>query len=299
VYGLRLFLIVAFSISLFSCAHYSPRHANAIADHRRNTLQQITEAFVRIQVVKTYRIYACLETDTSQCRQIVEMSKATGFGSGGIIGHSGSSSMVLTATHVVDEFGTPPSTELHDVIGFLREFARAYGMSQNELIYRLKVNHLKIAGVATSVIAVASDGNSYEIIGTNCLPVEENDVCMLTTRTRIPGVEPLTIATRSPEVGDVAFIASGPFGYAIPGMMVPLFEGIFSGSTPDNREYYTLQVTPGSSGSLIVNRHGEVTGIVSMFITGSFCPGELGCQVLPSGIAVSVPHRAIKGFLSE
>jgi len=296
VYGLKLLLSIIFSVSLFSCAHYSPHHVNAIDSHRRATLQQITKAFIRIQVVKTYRIYACLETDVTQCQQIVEMSKATGFGSGGVIEHSDESSSILTATHVVDEFGQVPSVESHNIIGFLREFSRAYGMSQEELVYRLKMKHLRIAGVSTSVVAVAPD-NSYEVSDTNCS--SRNDVCVLTTRGRIPNIVPLSISPTPPQIGDRAYIASGPFGYAIPGMMVPLFEGVYSGSTPDDREYYTLQVTPGSSGSLIVNLQGEVVGIVSMFITGSFCPGELGCQVLPSGIAVSVPHSVITRFLSE
>jgi hypothetical protein len=161
------------------------------------------------------------------------------------------------------------------------------------------MKYLRVAGISTSVTVVASNGSSYEIVGTRCLPVEESDACLLTTSHRIPNIDPLDIALSSPEIGDSAFIASGPFGYAIPGMMVPLFEGIYSGSTPDNREYYTMNVTPGSSGSLIVNRHAEVTGIVSMFITGSFCPGNLGCQVIPSGIAVSVPHKIIKDLLSD
>ena len=114
---------------------------------------------------------------------------------------------------------------------------------------------------------------------------------------KIKEVQPLKVSNDFPKIGDKALIASGPFGYGIPGMMVPIFEGIYSGKTPDKKDYYTLQVVPGSSGSLIVNSEGDVIGIVSMFITGSFCPGRLGCQVLPSGVMVSVPLSIIQDLV--
>lgn len=285
------FWCFVFLFFLTSCAHINP--ASRASVHQRTVSQHISQSFIRIQVVRSYEILACQERNTDLCRVIVQMSKATSFGSAGIIDHTDNSTSILTAAHVVDDFGqmspvTPKATE-----GFLIEFGHAYGISPEELRFRLKASHLKIKGLKTVIYAIASDGNSYEVENTRCSPSSEIDACIVTTK-KIKGTTPIPIASSSPEVGDKVMIASGPFGYAIPGMMVPLFEGIYSGQTPDSKDYYTLQVVPGSSGSLIVNSQGEVVGIVSMFITGSFCPGRLRCQVLPSGVMVSVPLKNIR-----
>lgn len=286
--GRLIFWCFAFTFFLTSCAHFRP--ASRIHHQRSEVSQNIFQAFTRIQVVRSYDIFVCSEIDTSVCRSVVQMSKASGFGSGGIIRHNENSTEILTAAHVVDEFNqlspvTPEATE-----GFLLEFARVSGILKPELMWRLKKGHLKIVGLKTVIYVVASDGNSYKVRSLNC--DAGSDACIVQTN-KIDGVEPLSLSSSAPQIGDTVLIASGPFGYGIPGMMVPIFEGIYSGETPDGKDYYTLQVVPGSSGSLIVNHDGDIVGIVSMFITGSFCPGELGCQVLPSGVMVSVPLSVI------
>ena len=283
------FILIFF---LSSCAHV--RTASKVEAQRIEVSQDIFQAFVRIQTVRSYEILICAEADTSVCKTAVQMSKATSFGSGGVIRHNEQASGILTATHVIDEFDklspvTPGATE-----GFLLEFARAVGMSHDELRYRLRKRHLQIRGLKTAVHAIASDGKSYEVRSLNCH--KTSDVCIVTTD-KIEGVVPIKISSNFPKIGDKVLIASGPFGYGIPGMMVPLFEGIYSGSTPDDRDYYTLQVVPGSSGSVIVNQDGDAVGVVSMFITGTFCPGRLGCQVLPSGIMISVPLQIIQNLV--
>ena len=290
--GRLFFWCFTLTFLLTSCAHVRP--TSRLERQHSEVSQNIFQAFTRIQTVRSYDILVCSETDTSLCRSVVQMSNASSFGSGGVIMHSEDSSSVLTAAHVVDEFEqlspvTPGATE-----GFLLEFARVAGLSHDELRYRLREGHLRIRGLKTVIYVVASNGNSYKVNSLNCHT--GSDACVISTN-RIEDVEPLQLSEVPPQIGDRVLIASGPFGYGIPGMMVPIFEGIYSGETPDGKDYYTLQVVPGSSGSLIVNRQGDVVGIVSMFITGSFCPGRLGCQVLPSGVMISVPLLKIQELI--
>jgi len=289
--GRLFFWCLTFVFFLTSCAHVRPA---SIAQQRSKVSENIFQAFTRVQVVRSYEILVCSESDTSICKVFVQMSNASSFGSGGVIRHHETTSEILTAAHVVSEFDqispvTPGATE-----GFLLEFARMVGISNQELKYRLKQDHLRIRGLKTIIYVVASDGDSYKVESINCDP--NSDACIVFTN-KIKEVQPLKVSNDFPKIGDKALIASGPFGYGIPGMMVPIFEGIYSGKTPDKKDYYTLQVVPGSSGSLIVNSEGDVIGIVSMFITGSFCPGRLGCQVLPSGVMVSVPLSIIQDLV--
>lgn len=290
--GRLLFWCVFFLFSLTSCAHLRP--PPTLDQQRVEISNQISNAFVRIQVVRSYEILACLEENTDVCKTVVQMSKATSFGSGGIIRHNEKTSEILTAAHVVDDFDKLSPLTLEATIGFLSEFSRMTGMPLDEIKFRIRANHLKVVGLKTVIYAVASDGEAYPVQGSNCKAA--TDACIVITP-KIKGIVPIKISSSPPQIGDKVLIASGPFGYAIPGMMVPIFEGIYSGMTPDKKDYYTLQVVPGSSGSLVVNASGEVVGIVSMFITGSFCPPRLGCQVLPSGIMVSVPLSIIEDLV--
>ena len=123
------------------------------------------------------------------------------------------------------------------------------------------------------------------------------------TSSKIEDVVPLTMSDSQPIVGDRVFCAQGPFGYAIPGMMVPLFEGIYSGHTPPTsgtppQDYYTFPVAPGSSGSLIVNQQGEVVGVVTSFMYGPLCSAT-GCQAFSSGITVSVAYTDVQQFFNH
>ena len=294
MYVARVFFLLSLAF-LSSCAHTSIR-TNHDVSQSRDFYGHISSAFIRIQTIRTYRILACSEVNTTQCRVLTEASGPAGFGSGGIIRHNVDSTDILTATHVIDEFEKAPPVDLRSVGPLLSQFSMMYGISPDEIKYRLQKQHLRIQGVRTTLVAVASDGKSYEVKSTDCH--DSADVCLIRTNL-INDIEPLAISKNQPQMGDRSYMASGPFGYAIPGMMVPLFEGIFSGQTPDNKDYYTIHVTPGSSGSLIVNHRGEVIGVVSMFITGSFCPEPVGCQVLPSGITVSVPLAMIHDLLTD
>ena len=280
-----------------SCAHISP------LTHRQRVAHNITSAFVRVHTSVTYDIKRCNPDRLTQCYEIgLGITGPAGMGSGGIVAHTNNSSIVLTAAHVVDQFGQTPPSDPSAIQGVIRAYAGITGTPLEIAKIEFQEGILIAQGIETTVSVAASDGRDYQIESINCHNV--HDVCLITTSERINNISPLTISSSPPVIGDKVHCAQGPFGYAIPGMMVPLFEGTFSGSTPQvmgslAKDYYTFPVAPGSSGSLIVNRSGQIIGIVSMFMSGPFCIEGLGCHAMSSGITVSVPFTDIQQFITQ
>ena len=69
-----------------------------------------------------------------------------------------------------------------------------------------------------------------------------------------------------PNIGDKVYLGAYPLGVYNPGH-VPFFEGYFAGIL-EGRASYTIPVTGGASGGGIVNKNGEVVGVVSLAIEG-------------------------------
>lgn len=89
----------------------------------------------------------------------------------------------------------------------------------------------------------------------------ENDLCLL----QIENVEfpdELEIASKDPVVGDQLFLAASPLGLFVKEMPL-LFDGYYAGTDPGGTMMTTIPVAPGSSGGAIVNRNGEIVGIVT------------------------------------
>ena len=86
-----------------------------------------------------------------------------------------------------------------------------------------------------------------------------HDICLL--RTEGNWAAPVPIASDMPEIGEEVYNMAAPRGVFRPGM-VPLFTGLYSGTSWSGEEYYTVPVSPGSSGSIILNEDGEVVGIL-------------------------------------
>jgi len=95
----------------------------------------------------------------------------------------------------------------------------------------------------------------YQILSVD----EKADLCIVTT-SRIDD-KPYKIAKAYPKLGDVVYNIAAPLGI-FEKNIVPLFSGRFSGSAYD-RALYTLPAVGGSSGSPILNKRGQVIGMVS------------------------------------
>ncbi len=294
----RLASIFCSALILLSCAH------TPSLTPRQSVVRTITSAFVRVHVSVSYEIKRCNPKDLSQCREIgLSITGPAGIGSGGIIAHSGSESAILTATHVVNDFGAIPPSEPENIrSNIVRAYSEITGTPIELARAEFHYGTLRAEGIETIISVMASNGREYRINSINCHNI--HDVCVITTAARIEGTPTLRLSSSSPVMGDEVYCAQGPFGYAIPGIMVPLFQGIYSGSTPRVRgslakDYYTFPVAPGSSGSLVINQAGQIVGVVSMFMSGPFCVEGLGCHAMSSGITVSVPHNVVREFVEE
>ena len=294
---IRLIPFLCFILTLVSCAHTMP------LTPRQQTAKHITSAYVRVHTSVSYEIKRCNPNDLTQCREIgLAITGPAGIGSGGIIAHSDSSSAILTATHVVSDFGARPSSNQSAIQGIIRAYAGITGTPLSLAKQEFRRGILKAEGIETSLTIAASNGIEYKVNSIDCHSTY--DICVITTSSKIESTPTLSVSHRPPVIGDKIHCAQGPFGYAIPGMMVPLFEGIYSGSTPPYRgtlaqDYYTFPVAPGSSGSLILNQQGEIMGVVSMFMSGPFCADGLGCSSMSSGITVSVPFSIVHQFVVD
>lgn len=75
--------------------------------------------------------------------------------------------------------------------------------------------------------------------------------------------EPLAMASVMPGNGEKVYNMAAPTGYSFKNM-VPIFEGRYSGINPEGWAIYTIPVVGGSSGSPVLNRSGEVVGMIVM-----------------------------------
>lgn len=290
--SLSLFCIALFTMA---CAH------TATLTPRQRVADTVTTAFVRVHTYSSYEILEC-ESRNTECRPLgLQITTSSGIGSGGIVKHYESYSVIMTAAHVISSLNTTPSGDISTQSNVIRAFSEIVGVPLRDASTLFRAGRLQARGIDSRVTVAASDGNEYEINGGRCHP--NLDVCFARTASKIENIEPLVISERPPTIGDNVFCAQGPFGYAIPGMMVPLFEGIYSGKTPKAagtppQDYYTFPVAPGSSGSLIVNQRGEVIGLVTSFMYGPLCSSD-SCQAFSSGITVSIPFTDIQQFFNH
>jgi hypothetical protein len=73
--------------------------------------------------------------------------------------------------------------------------------------------------------------------------------------------KPIKIRTTSPKFGEKFYNLASPLGVATP-EFVPLLEGRFSGVVNFNRAAYTIPAAPGSSGSPIFDKRGQLVGMI-------------------------------------
>lgn len=292
---IRHLLLSALILALSSCTHYQ----NIRENDPRLAIRPAVDAYVRIHVLASYKVLFCNPQNTDECIDAGLIRGPVLTGSGGIISHTPDSTIILTAAHVVAGTGEKPLNDLARIARFFDQLAKTYGVSKEEVFLRVKNQHIKFEGVESKILVIASDGDVHTVSSMSCH--KTLDICAIKSDP-IEGVEPLAIAEHSPSIGDRVIVASGPFGHAQPGQMVPIFEGLYSGTIQEEddiasaQSYYTAPSTPGASGSLILNSEGKIVGIVSKFVSGPFCPDNLPCQVLSASITISLSYSAILEF---
>ena len=91
-----------------------------------------------------------------------------------------------------------------------------------------------------------------------------NDVCVF--RVPLGNLPAVPLASKMPNIGEKVWLGAYPLGVYNPGH-VPFFEGYYAGLL-EGRASYTIPVTGGASGGGVVNKDGELIGVISMAIDG-------------------------------
>jgi S1-C subfamily serine protease len=112
------------------------------------------------------------------------------------------------------------------------------------------------------------------------------DLCLLIVAGVKDARHAVPLARRPAKLGEKVYNLAAPKGIFNKGMVL-IFEGFFSGTSPHGSDIYSIPTKPGSSGSSILNRRGEIVGI----LFAGFPQME--------NIAVVVPLCAIERFLKD
>ncbi len=171
---------------------------------------------------------------------------------------------------------------------------RASGFFINAAGYVI-TNYHALRGSVFSEVKTAS-GKTYPV---NNVIAEDrtNDLVMVSTGTPSTEVRPLKLSHTSPQVGEKIVVIGNPMGLeqtVSDGIVSALREG------RDGRRMIqiTAPISPGSSGSPVVNMRGEVIGVAFMQLVGgqnlNFCiPGEILSKL------GSMPAYASADFASQ
>ena len=125
-------------------------------------------------------------------------------------------------------------------------------------------------------------GNSYD--GTIVFQDVDLDLCLV--RSDMPIKDSVTIANHMPRIGEKVYTVSSPLGISTDGVGLH-FEGRFSGCDNAGECFFSIPATFGSSGSIILNSHGEIVAMIQK-------------AIIPLNmISLGVGNSNIKGFLTE
>ena len=116
------------------------------------------------------------------------------------------------------------------------------------------------ANITASVFFKARrlDGTIY---GATLLHYQKDiDVCLIYSKGLVEEIDVIKIAPRRADPGEKVFNIGAPASIVGPNM-VPILEGRYNGDI-GKTSFYTLPAYPGSSGSMILNEHGELIGMV-------------------------------------
>ena len=122
----------------------------------------------------------------------------------------------------------------------------------------LTAGHACAVSEIGDTVTMVQDFNGGKHFVTAQIYSENPDLCLLETDDEW-GV-PLYISLSVPQHGDRVWNMAAPSGIFAPGMLL-IFDGYYSGRK-DASDYYTVPAAPGSSGSAILDSHGDIIGVV-------------------------------------
>ena len=128
------------------------------------------------------------------------------------------------------------------------------------------------------------------------------DLCLFKTNKRVPHA-PITIAWKEPQWGDKVWNLNATLGDFAPKTkknhhgMTQIHTGWFSGFRPDmNRYTFTqLGVLPGASGSMVLNKRGQLISIITSYRGGT------GFRTNEISFGMSLPEirEFLKGYIRK
>ena len=242
----QLISIVLLLTAAFSCN--SAHTQNTISFPLINDLQQISSNDLQnvrksfLQIEKSAKMKICKPETKKQkkqrkkkkkpreCKTVDMGSYASSFAIMKTIYNEKKGSLVITAAHVCDSSA-------------IIKAVKPLGKVPDEI---------KIEFVGTDI-----DGQSYKI---SILDMDiENDICLVFAEGFDKSIIPPAKHRLQP--GEQVWNVASPVAEFHKGM-VPVFQGYYSGIDENGKGAFTVPAAPGSSGSPIVNSHGEFIGVL-------------------------------------
>lgn len=203
---------------------------------REQSLDRARNSFVKVYIENDYDAYICYEEGMTldMCDHFGTVHQEKMTGSGFSIKETEAGTIVMTAGHLCDA-----STNI-------------------------KIIEFPMVMAATSNVYVQDkNGNYFDGIILKSDP--EEDLCtILLQDADIPAMR---IANSDPRPGERLYNLSAPRGVFSPNNIM-MFEGFYTGAFPNGWSGYSIPAAPGSSGSVVINKRGEVVGMIDAVIVG-------------------------------
>ena len=125
----------------------------------------------------------------------------------------------------------------------------------------------------------------------------DDDLCVLMIQDMDPDMDYVELATSMPPAGSRTYTMSAPKSF-FNSHSVLIFEGLYAGrSQSDKWEIYSLPVAPGSSGSGVIDQHGQLLSmIMGMPLTSSDGNGARILENIAYAVPKDVIERAVKSI---
>ena len=259
----------------------------------------VRESF--LQVKKSITISGCgIDANNKSQNKCAEFMKLGAVGSASIVWNQYAiggepTTLVLTADHVCYETDTFSASDVPPNI--LESFAKQSGISAPiQLVVSKKVLTLH-----------DNNGTKYKATSEPVLRNPKADICIIKSSINRSSIR---VAATEPDYGDRVYNVSAPYGMMFPnesGGAVYITEGLYAGvmsMSPEmtNRNMYTIWTAPGSSGSPILNKNGEVIGLVSSISTlpwSRMNPPFVSVSSAPSNVTFGPTLADIKLSIKE